>query len=305
MALACLRFAPYACRMRARTAQGCATAALGLVLTTSVATAQQQPPPGQYQQQPPPGQYQQQPPPGQYQQQPPPGQYQQQPGYGQPPPPRRSGGGGWTRPDISIRLDPFNWLLEGRLGLELEVEVWEFLSVEVVPVFVANTQPPSFNLRGRDDVLSQHSNGLGPLAGASIGAGFWLMGTPFEGYFLRAIFTNYGYTYESSDDAGRIDQVSHTERHLVFMFGSQSNFGPFSISFGLGLGYELNQQERCFPEGVSTVDDALTSDCDDELDIALERPENLSPGERLPVGHLNGPLHPIYLGGRISLGFTF
>ncbi len=295
MALARGSVAPYASRMRAPTALGYASSALVVMLATSAASAQQQPPPGGYQP----------PPPGGYQQQPPPGGYQQQPGYGQPPPPRRSGGGGWTRPDISIRLDPFNWLLEGRLGLELEVEVWEFLSAEVVPVFVANTEPPSFNLRGRDDVLSQHSNGLGPLAGASIGAGFWLMGTPFKGYFLRAIFTNYGYTYRSSDDLGRIDQVSHTERHLMAMFGSQHNFGPFSISAGIGLGYELNQQERCFADNVSNLGDAQRRDCDNELHIALDRPENLSPGERLPIADLNGPFHPIYLGGRISLGFTF
>ena len=109
-------------------------------------------------------------------------------------------------PGFSIRVDPFNWLLEGRLGLELEVVAWKFISVELVPVFVANTEPPSFNFSGRDDPISQHSNGIGPISGASLGAGFWLSGTPLQGYVLRALLTNYGYTYEAKDGAGVFDQ---------------------------------------------------------------------------------------------------
>jgi hypothetical protein len=300
--------------MRLLPTGGCASAALVFSLATGVISAQtpppdgyQQPPPGGYQQpppggyqQPPPGGYQQ-PPPGGYQQ-PPPGGYQQQPpgyGYGQPPPPPPRKSSGFEMPAISIRLDPFNWLLEGRLGLELEVEVWEFITAEVVPVFVANTTPPSFNFVRREGDLSQHSNGLGPMSGASIGAGFWLTGKPMEGYVLRAIFTNYGYTYRVEDDAGIVDEVSHTERRLLFMFGSQSNFGPLAIAGGIGLGYELNQQERCYPDPfIPGYDSPQTGNCDGALEIALDRDVS-------SIVDLNGAFHPIYIAARISLGVTF
>ena len=33
-----------------------------------------------------------------------------------------------------VRIDPFNWLLEGRLGLELEIGILKFMSFEMVPV---------------------------------------------------------------------------------------------------------------------------------------------------------------------------
>jgi hypothetical protein len=207
-------------------------------------------------------------------------------------------------PDISIRLDPFNWLIYGRLGLELEVEVWEFITVETVPVFVANKHPPSFNMRAREDTLSQESNGWGPLAGASIGAGFWLTGKPFESYFLKAILTNYSYTYktvDSNDDP--LDEVNHVERRFMALFGSQSNFGPFSIVGGIGLSYELNQQERCFPDPVTRLDEVRRDDCDGDFDIALEDPADTT--GPLLVYPLNGPLHPIDLEVRFSLGFTF
>jgi hypothetical protein len=310
--------------MRLLPVGGCASAALSVFLVAGVAKAQypppqqQPPPPGGYQQPPPP---QQQPPPGGYQQPPPGGYQQQQPGYGQqqpgygqqqpgygqqqpgygyppPPPPRRDSG--FEVPAFSIRLDPFNWLLEGRLGLELEAEVWEFITAEVVPVFVVNKTPPSFNFVRREGDLSQESNGLGALSGASIGVGFWLQGEPLEGYVLRAIYTNYGYTYRVEDDTGWSDQVSHTERRLVFMFGSQSNIGGhFAIAGGIGLGYELNQQERCYPDGyVVGLHEPQTQDCDGALQIALDQQVD-------NVVDLNGGFHPIYISARISLGVKF
>jgi hypothetical protein len=206
-------------------------------------------------------------------------------------------------PDISIRLDPFNWLLEGRLGLELEVGLWEFISVETVPVFVVNNEPPSFNFSGREDNLSQESRGWGMVAGASLGVGFWLTGKPFKSYFLKAILTNYSYGYQTVDlDGIVVDEAQHVDRRLVAMFGSQSNFGAFSIVGGIGLGYELNQRARCFPTG--RIEEATQSGCpdEDEFHVALDRP---TAGEPITIVDLNGPLHPIYPVGRISLGATF
>ncbi len=203
--------------------------------------------------------------------------------------------------EYSIRLDPFNWLLQGRLGIELEMSVWDYISIELVPILVASTEPPAFNFAGRDDPISQHSNGIGPFSGASLGAGFWLSGTPFRGYVIRAIFTNYGYTYEAGSKAlGTWDRVETTERRFVMFFGSHSRFGVFTLAGGIGLGYALNQQERC---GLTdnTSDGRIrgrTTDCDGELQIALDPLAS-------SVADLNGSLHPMYLEARFSLGFVF
>jgi hypothetical protein len=196
-------------------------------------------------------------------------------------------------PAFSVRADPLNWLIEGRLGLELEAELWKFVSVELVPVFVVNSEPPLFNWSGREDTLTQHSNGLGALSGTSIGLGFWLNGKPFEGAVLRAIFTNYGFTYRAEDDAGTIDEVSHTERQVYGFFGTMNRWGAFTLATGIGLGVELNKESRCpAPYSDEQCDD-------DELLIKVDRrsPE--------PTVHdLNGWLHPVQLMGRLSLGVT-
>lgn len=203
-------------------------------------------------------------------------------------------------PGISIRLDPFNWLIDGRLGLELEVVAWQFISVEAVPIFIANDTPPAFNFQGREDAVSQHSHGLGPIAGTSIGAGFWLSGKPLEGYVVRAILTNYGLTYKASDGSGVFDRVNHTERHLIAYIGSHSRFGLFTIAGGIGLGYELNQQQRCFANRGTAQVMAATSGCRNSgvLDILLDR-------EGVGVADLNGAFHPFYIIGRFSVGVTF
>ncbi|MBI3204296.1 MAG: hypothetical protein HYZ29_22355, partial [Myxococcales bacterium] len=215
-----------------------------------------------------------------------------------PPPPPRKPDEGFEMPPLSFRIDPFNWLLQGRLGLELEVGLLDFMSFELVPMFVVNEQPPAINFRGVDEELTQHSNGLGSMSGASFGAGFWLEGKPFEGHVLRVILTNYGYEYRTSDDAGDIDSVEHTERHLYGYFGSHSRWGFFTISAGIGLGVELNKEERCYPKPPATPKtDAKTSGCDGQLHIAIDR--NTS-----TVADLNGGLHPVYLMGRFSLGIV-
>ena len=220
-----------------------------------------------------------------------------------------SGGDDFEMPPFSIRLDPFNWLIEGRLGLELEVGVLDFMTIELVPILLANEEPPTFNFSGREDPLSQESNGIGPIAGASLGVGFWLGGQPLNGYVLRVALTNVGITYKSSDANGVFDKVSHTERRLVFMFGSHTRFSFFTIAGGIGLGYELNQASRCFVNSGSSGNPGsrpTTSGCadDGELQIALDDPGVRSITE-LQVADLNGWLHPVYLEGRFSIGVSF
>jgi hypothetical protein len=176
---------------------------------------------------------------------------------------------------------------------------WEFISVEMVPVFVVNNQPPVLNLGGIPDTLRQESNGLGSLAGTSIGAGFWLNGKPFQGTVLRFYYTNYGYKYVAKDSISEFDSVKHTERYLVGMFGSHSKWGPFTIAYGIGLGVEMNREKRCFDPNYPNSTDLGTSGCsDDEILIQVQR-------DTRNTAAVTGGFHPVYLLGRLSLGFVF
>lgn len=191
-----------------------------------------------------------------------------------------------------MRIDPFNWLLEGRLGLELETQVYKFVSVELVPVFVTTSSPPTLNYDSYSSTLTQSSNGLGAISGIGVDAAFWFEGKPFRGYALRTGFTNYSYTYKSSDNGAPVDSVSHTDREFFVMLADASRWGAFTIGGGIGLGYELNRQNRCFTDG------AATPDCPkDETLIKLDNSGN--------VGDLNGFLYPFDLLARFSLGVVF
>jgi len=199
-------------------------------------------------------------------------------------------------PPWSVRMDPFNWLLEGRLGLEMEVGLLKFMSLELVPVFVVNDQPPSLNFSGIEDTLHQDSNGLGALAGTSVSLGFWLEGKALQGYVLRAILTNYSYTYSTEDDIGPLDEVDHVERHFYGYFGSHSRWGAFTLAGGIGLGVELNKESRCFPSNATSANDATDSGCDEQQIVVQRSP--------VSIANLNSPTHPIQLMFRFSLGIT-
>jgi hypothetical protein len=207
-----------------------------------------------------------------------------------PPPPQRS-----ARPTFSIRLDPLSWLIWGALPLELEAEVIKRISVEVVPVFVTSESPPALGYSFDGDV-TQHSDGVGRLAGASIGGGIWFTGKRLRGQVFKLILTNYAYRYQSSDEMGVIDQVSHTERRIFGYLGSSSVYGVFTIAGGFGLGLELNKHDRCFPENDLS---SVTTDCEDQgLELALDR----NASERV---NLYSFPYPVALMARISLGVTF
>lgn len=202
--------------------------------------------------------------------------------------------------EYSVRVDLLNWLLLGRLSVELEAELWEFLSVQVTPVFVVAQSPIAINYAGLDDPLTQHSHGIGPLSGLSLGVAAWLWGKPFKGYVLRLELTNYGYSYRTADAAGEIDHVDFTERRAILFIGSHSRFGAFTFAGGFGLGYELHQVERCglsIPASGDAVR-ARDSDCRGKQEIALDRTAQ----ER---ADLNGPLHPVYFQARFSIGVVF
>ena len=203
-------------------------------------------------------------------------------------------------PAWSVRIDPFNWLLAGRLGLELESQIWKFISVELVPQFVVNDQPPYLNLNliGVPNTLRQKSAGLGALAGTSIGVGFWLNGKPMEGYVLRAEITNYSIDYDSA-----IDHVNYVERELQVLIGQHSKWGPFTIAGTFGIGSMLNKHERCFKSAFD-VGSAQTSGCPNGKQMLLAVATDSTTGQ-LGVLNLNGWLYPIDLVMRISLGVAF
>jgi len=188
-------------------------------------------------------------------------------------------------------------LLWGRLPVEAEIGLLSFLSFQVVPIFVMNDSPPTFNLEGREDNLTQHSNGLGPISGASFGVGFWLNGTPFKGYVLRAVFTNYSYTYKTVDaDGNPLDQVNFVERRLLGEFGSYSRIGAFIIGGTLQLGAELNKQGRCV--SVTATRRIETEDCE-ELEIVVD---DTPPGTAV---NLRPSLHPAVFDFTFTLGVAF
>jgi hypothetical protein len=213
---------------------------------------------------------------------------------GDPPPPPQNPDDGFQRPEISLRIDPLNFLLEGRLGLEIETQLYKFVTLEIVPVFVTTGKPPTLNYASYDSTLRQKSNGLGAISGAAIDAGFWFGGKPFRGYVLRTGFTNYAYTYETSFGTPTThDSVSHTEREFFAMIGSHNRWGAFTLASGIGLGYELNKQNRCLSDLFAEV--PCTNN--DHLEIRMNQQ-----GDKLD---LHPFLYPFDLLARISLGVVF
>ena len=206
-------------------------------------------------------------------------------------------------PTMSVRIDPFNWLLAGRLGFELESQVWKFISVELVPQFIVNDQPPYLNLNliGVPNTLRQKSAGWGALAGTSVGVGFWLNGTPMEGYVLRAEITDYSIDY---DTAG-IDHVNYVEREFQVLFGQHSKWGPFTLAGTFGIGTMLNKHERCFAADAIDATAPQTSGCPNDKQMLLAvTPSGGTPGN-VGMINLNGWAYPIDLVLRISLGVVF
>lgn len=195
---------------------------------------------------------------------------------------------------FSVRVDPFNWILQGQLGFELEAAVTSWLSVETVPMFVVDQTPPWLNFGGGDSRVYQSSGGWGALSGATLGVNFWPR-RMFKGYVIRTGLTNYSLEYETKDESGaRIDFVPHVKRQFYVMLGSMERWGAFTLSGGIGLGYELNKETRCYPRNAS-VGDAKPGDCD-EIQIATPVNGGLAPISVTPFAY------PWDILGRISLG---
>lgn len=206
---------------------------------------------------------------------------------------------------MSLRLDPFNLILLGDMNLEIEVGVLKWLSVEVIPSFIVNERPPTFGyLAGREEQLRRKSNGLGPLAGGTLDAGFWLEGKAMRGTVLRVMLQSHSYEYVASDPAGVIDSVRTTERVVAGFLGNQSRIGLFTIAGGFGIGGVIGGQRRCF-----TVNEMPTSQCpNNELLMQVIRHRhdpNPALDPPLQVINLNGMLGSVRLLARASLGVVF
>jgi hypothetical protein len=206
---------------------------------------------------------------------------------------------------MSVRLDPLNLILVGDLNLELEVAPLKWLSVEVIPSFVVNDKPPTFGyLNGRDAQLTRKSRGLGPLAGVTVDAGFWLEGKAMRGTVLRVMFRSHSYEYEASDSVGVFDRLRTTERVLAGFLGNQSRIGLFTISSGFGIGGVIGGQKRCFTEA-----ELPTSQCRrNEQSIMVTRHRHDDDPTRDPplmLLDMNGFLGSVRILGRLSLGVVF
>ncbi len=222
----------------------------------------------------------------------------------EPPPPPAPPSDERKLPEMSIRVDPFNLLLDGKLGIELEVALLKWMTVELVPVFVVNNQPPAFGYFTGPRGLKRESNGLGPLAGTSIDVGFWLQGKALKGNVLRVILTNYSYEYSAP-----LDRVTHVERHIYGFFGDHMRWGAFTIAGGIGLGVELNKQRRCYvvanpdlPPSVWTF--RPSTQCEENA-LFLRADKEELPGYAPQVVDLGGGLGGVQILGRFSLGAAF
>lgn len=204
---------------------------------------------------------------------------------------------------MSVRVDPFNLLIEGKLGIELEVALLKWMSFEMVPIFVVNEQPPSFGYFTGPHGIYRKSNGWGPLAGSSFDLGFWLEGKALRGTVLRVIMTNYSYDYVAPTDS-----VAHVERQLFGFLGSQSRWGLFTISGGFGLGAELNPQRHCYynapPNSQGYILSVPTDQCEQKV-LFLRTNERNTNVQNLTLVDLNGGLGGVQFLMRISLGVVF
>jgi hypothetical protein len=110
---------------------------------------------------------------------------------------------------------------------------------------------------------------------------------------LRVGLSNYSYTYDTKDNGASVDSVSHTDREIFAMLGDHRRWGAFTIAGGIGLGYELNKQNRCF----DALERPVSSCPKDETLIFLDKAGTYT--------NLNSGLYPFDLLARFSLGVVF
>ena len=212
-------------------------------------------------------------------------------------------------PDFSVRLDPRAWLTEEQLKIELEVELLSWLTLELVPTFITNEQQAAL---GRELPLERQSNFLGPIPGAGLNLGFWLGDDALHGSVIRAGLRIDSFTYRTFAEENRsegvrrgdvVDEVNYIRDLLTLEWGYHHNWGPFTVSGGLGLAYEMFSPKRCLAGGRASVP-ATSSDCDETQLVLVAQAAR---GAAMPAFHdLYSPtvlaLHPFSLTARLSFG---
>ncbi len=204
-------------------------------------------------------------------------------------------------PPIGVRLDLLDLVLRGRLDIELEAAPLDWLSVEVVPLAVVGAQPIGHRLRfTADDKIYQGSAGIGPFAGFTAGAGFWLDGKALQGTVVRANVAVHGFEYLSrNSDGSRIDRVVDNQRRLQLLLGHHRRWGHFTLTSGFGFEYELTDTRRCFESGSNSP---TSRGCQVEELYLRTTPPSISGAKSENVHWV---LHPLYLVARLGIGAAF
>lgn len=145
------------------------------------------------------------------------------PPYVEPPlPPKRKD------PEWSVRFDLLN-LIFGRVTGEVEYVFAPPLSLTVGPEYI-------FFHPSQDSDHGITANG----AGVYGELGFWIEGRPLRGYFLKGHIG-----YSSITFHGPIEDLKVPETRVGALFGSQSIYGGwFTVSYGIGVAYDLQSQNR-------------------------------------------------------------
>ena len=146
-----------------------------------------------------------------------------QPSYGQPaPPPPKP----YSPPHdlMSLRFDPFSWVLRGRPALETEFYLLDWLTVEAAPMLGVN--PVLFT------DFQQRGFGIG----ASVG--FWPSGNAFQGLVVRPVVQVNSMHYTTDSDVN--NDVRHTEVRVGGFLGQHLRWNFFTIEAGIGLLVDTN-----------------------------------------------------------------
>lgn len=127
---------------------------------------------------------------------------------------------------MSIRLDPFSWVLRGRPALEVEYLLLDWLTVEAAPML------------GVKPMIVNDFNQSGFGLGAS--AGFWLNGRAFSGYVIRPVLQINSMHYTTDHEDKDLSDIKHTEVRVGGLFGSHLRWDFFTVAFGVGLLVDTN-----------------------------------------------------------------
>lgn len=144
-----------------------------------------------------------------------------------PPPRKRSGEYDW-----SVRFNPVS-LVFGQANLEIEYALNDTFSVMAAPQYVYG------DVYAKD--LGLEVSGAGIIGQL----GIWIDGRSLRGHFLKLHGEYDSVSYKSTLNGAQIDKTTIGRNIVGAMYGSQSIIGGFfTISWGIGIGYDLKAAEH-------------------------------------------------------------